>query len=106
MVFFYGMKDLLVPIDQAGRVVLPKNVREELAIKAGDVFKVSVQGATVTLTRAGETSGFVRKGKALVFSTSGEETLTEETVASLLGGFREKPLREAEGLFSRRRHKA
>jgi DNA-binding transcriptional regulator/RsmH inhibitor MraZ len=33
MVFSKSMKDTLVPIDQAGRLVLPKHVRQELAIK-------------------------------------------------------------------------
>ncbi len=74
----------MVPIDRAGRVVIPKNVRQELAIKPGDILKVSVNGSSVTLTPNRETAGFVRKGQALVFSTGGGETLSEETVASLL----------------------
>ena len=61
-------EDTLVPIDQAGRIVLPKNVRQELAIKPGDVFKVAIAGAAVTLTPSREKAGLVRKGKALVFS--------------------------------------
>ena len=69
------MKELLVSIDPAGRIVLPKKVREDLAIKAGDVFRVSVQGAAVTLTPEKETAGFIRKGKALVFATPGSATL-------------------------------
>ena len=81
MVYTDGMKDLLVPIDQAGRIVLPKDVRDELAIKPGDTFKVKIQDFAVTLTPNNETTGFVRKGKALVFSTIGNQTLTPETVA-------------------------
>jgi len=83
------MKEMLVPIDQAGRVVLPKNVREELAIKAGDTLKVSIQGSCVTLTPNKETSGFVRKGQALVFSSSAGETLSQETVNGALDRGRE-----------------
>ena len=71
-------------MDQAGRVVLPKAVRQELAIKAGDVLKVSVHGLAVTLTPNQEITGFVRKGKALVFSTAGEAVLSAGTVAELL----------------------
>ena len=74
----------MVPIDQAGRVVLPKEVREELAIKPGDTFKVSIHGTSVTLTPNKESAGFVRKGKALVFSTTGGETVTQEEVAGVL----------------------
>jgi AbrB family looped-hinge helix DNA binding protein len=84
MVFFRGMKDTLVPIDQAGRIILPKHVRQELAIKPGDTFKVSVEGVAVTLTPNKERTGFVRKGKALVFSTLSNETLSEEVAQEIL----------------------
>jgi AbrB family looped-hinge helix DNA binding protein len=84
------MKELLVPIDPAGRIVLPKKVREDLAIKAGDVFRVSVQGAAVTLTPEKETAGFIRKGKALVFATPGSATLSTEAVSTLLEGCRQE----------------
>ena len=86
------MKDVLVPIDQAGRIVLPKIVRQELAIKPGDVFKVSVAGTEVTLTPNKEAAGFVRQGKALVFCTRGAETLRQETVDKLIDLTREEPL--------------
>lgn len=90
MVSMYGMKDVLIPIDQAGRIVLPKNIRQELAIKPGDVFKVSIHGAAVTLTPSKESAGFVRKGKAFVFSTSGDDTLSEEAVHAVLAKGREE----------------
>lgn len=72
------MKDVLVPIDQAGRIVLPKTVREELAVKAGDVFKVSIEGDAVTLKPDRKKAGFVRKGKALVFCGGGQKVATSE----------------------------
>jgi AbrB family looped-hinge helix DNA binding protein len=74
------MKGSEVPIDRAGRIVLPKDVRRELAIKPGDTFKVSIRGSSVTLTPNKETVGLVRKGQALVFSATGEDTLSQETV--------------------------
>jgi AbrB family looped-hinge helix DNA binding protein len=80
MVFFTGMNSMMVAIDQAGRVVLPKCVRKELDILPGDTLKVSIQGSSVTLTPNKEATGFVRKGKALVFTSKGEETLNPETV--------------------------
>jgi AbrB family looped-hinge helix DNA binding protein len=92
MAYSIGMKDLLVPIDPAGRIVLPKKVREDLAIKAGDVFKVSIQGAAVTLTPERETAGFIRKGKALVLSTPGSATLSAEKVNELLELCRGEPM--------------
>jgi AbrB family looped-hinge helix DNA binding protein len=84
MVLYYGMKEITVPIDQAGRIVLPKDIRQDLAIQPGDRFKVSVHGASVTLTPNKETSGFVRKGKALVFSTAADGTLSQEAVSNIL----------------------
>jgi AbrB family looped-hinge helix DNA binding protein len=90
------MKNTLVPMDQAGRIVLPKEVRQELAIKPGDTFKVSVVGVAVTLTPNKEIAGFVRKGKALVFSTPGDETLSEETAQEILEAGRAE--RDAHGV--------
>jgi AbrB family looped-hinge helix DNA binding protein len=78
------MKELTVPIDQAGRIVLPKDVREELALKTGDTLKVAVHGTSVTLTPNKQATGLVRKGKALVFSTLGEGKLTDEAVQTVL----------------------
>jgi AbrB family looped-hinge helix DNA binding protein len=78
------MKEMTVPIDRAGRIVLPKDVREELAIKPGDTLKVSIHGSSVTLTPNKEAVGFVRKGYALVFSTAGQGGLNQETVNGIL----------------------
>jgi AbrB family looped-hinge helix DNA binding protein len=98
------MKNDMVPIDQAGRIVLPKGVRQELAIKPGDTFKVSIEGLAVTLTPNKERAGFVRKGKALVFSTSGDERLDEETVREILESVRaERDGQIVEGLGDRKR---
>jgi AbrB family looped-hinge helix DNA binding protein len=96
MVFFYGMKEVMVPIDQAGRVVLPKDVRRELAIKPGEMLRVSVHGASVTLTPDREARGLVRKGKALVFSVGGGEVLNEDAVGRIIDEVRE--VRHAESV--------
>jgi AbrB family looped-hinge helix DNA binding protein len=88
MVLSNGMKDVLIPIDQAGRIVLPKSVRDELAIQPGDTLKVSVHGSSVTLTPSAERAGFIRKGKALVFAPTGESKLTEASVEATLAAVR------------------
>jgi AbrB family looped-hinge helix DNA binding protein len=95
MVNVYGMKMMTVPIDQAGRVVLPKYVREELAMKPGDRLTVSVQGSSVTLTPNRRKAGFIRRGKALVFSTGGDDVLTQEAVNAVLEEGREERDRQA-----------
>lgn len=84
MVWLLGMKRMTVPIDRAGRVVLPKDVRQELAIKPGDTLNLSIHGSSVTLTPNKEATGFVRKGHALVFSSVGDKSLTQETVNGIL----------------------
>src|SRR5215469_2610124 len=90
MVILNGMKSMMVPIDHAGRIVLPKGVRQELAIKPGDTLLVGISGSSVTLTPKKESSGFVRKGKALVFTSSGDELLTNENAGRILEESRER----------------
>src|SRR5438105_10577809 len=80
MVFCRGMKDVFVPIDKAGRVVLPKDVREELSINPGDLLKVTIRGNEVTLSPNREPCGFIKRGNALVFSTGEADLLDNETV--------------------------
>ena len=78
------MKDILIPIDQAGRIVLPKHVRQELAIQPGDLLKLSMQGTQLTLALSSSKAGFQRSGKALIFTASGEERFGPEVVNTLL----------------------
>lgn len=86
MVLFYGMNDMLVPIDKAGRVVLPKEVREELAINPGDLLKVSIHGNEVSLRPSREASGFLKRGRGLVFSGGAADPLENATVEAIRAG--------------------
>src|ERR1043165_4126897 len=99
------MKNLVAPIDTAGRIVLPKEVRDELAIKPGDVFRVSTIGGAVTLTPHRAKAGFVRKGKALVFTSPGSATMTVEQVNEVLESSRDESLQRSIGLAARPRSK-
>lgn len=92
MPYFYGMKDLTVPIDLAGRIVLPKPVREQLALKPGDRLKLAIQGTGLSLIPAKQTAGFVRKGRALVFSSGDDATLEPRTVEQIIDATRLQPL--------------
>jgi AbrB family looped-hinge helix DNA binding protein len=83
MALLNGMKDVLIPIDKAGRVVLPKDVRDELAINPGDLLKISIHGNEVTLRPSREASGFIRRGHALVFSSVGADLLDNQTVEAI-----------------------
>jgi AbrB family looped-hinge helix DNA binding protein len=95
------MKETLVPIDQAGRIVLPKRVRQELAIKAGDTFKVSINGLAVMLTPKNGRPGFIRKGKALVFTSASGETLSNDVVTAVLEKTRDEGFLRLKGLSDR-----
>jgi AbrB family looped-hinge helix DNA binding protein len=105
MVFYNTMKTTSVPIDQAGRIVLPKNVRQELAIKAGDTLKVSLHGLSITLTPNRETAGFIRKGKALVFTTAGDASLSQEAARRILEETRDERAGNNLAGLSDRRHR-
>ncbi len=100
MVLYYGMKELMVPIDKAGRIVLPKNIRQDLAIQPGDVLRVTSDGVAVTLTPNRQKAGLVRQGRALVFSTTDDEVLRLETVDNLLAEEREKHAHRGTGRLS------
>jgi AbrB family looped-hinge helix DNA binding protein len=93
--------DVMVPIDKAGRVVLPKHVREELAINPGDRLKVSVRGNEVTLRPARQASGFIKRGRALVFSSEEGGLLDNDTVETIRADERGRLLSSlAKGLAS------
>ena|SRR5688572_14916804 len=84
------MKPVDIPIDGAGRVVLPKNVRDDLAIEPGDTLAVSVRGNEITLRPNKVKAGFIRRGKALIFSSGGKELLDRETVDRIIAEERDK----------------
>jgi AbrB family looped-hinge helix DNA binding protein len=80
------MKATMVPIDKAGRVVLPKWVRESANLLPGDELKVSLEGQRIQLEPAvDDSSGLVRKGRALVFRGNSGKVLTSELVEKLRG---------------------
>jgi len=58
-----------VTIDRAGRVVLPKNLRDELHLSPGDTLDLTVQGEAVTLRPRRNTSPLQKKQGVWVFST-------------------------------------
>lgn len=95
MVFFCGMKDVLVSIDKAGRVVLPKDVRRELAIQPGDLLKITIHGNEVTLSPNKEVSGFIKRGNALIFSTGQADLLDNDTVENVRHDAQNRALSDA-----------
>lgn len=78
------MKEMVVPIDKAGRVVLPKIMRAELALNAGDKLTIRVTGNSLTLSPCKRGPGFLRKGTGLVFSAGGGARIDAETISAVL----------------------
>jgi AbrB family looped-hinge helix DNA binding protein len=69
-------------IDKAGRIVLPKPIRQELRIEPGDTFEVETQGDEIKLRPVRRQATVRKKRGVWVFST-GERT-TAETVNKLI----------------------
>lgn len=82
------MKRALIPIDKAGRIVLPKPLRKRLNLLPGDKLSVTLEGNSVKLEPAGVGGGFVRKGSVLVFRGL-DATVTAAEIEDLIDQQRE-----------------
>ena len=93
-----GMK--AVPMDSAGRVVLPKEVRSQWALEAGDRFEIETGPGAVTLKLLRpSTAGLTSYGKRLVWD-AGEGALSVGDVEMALSQGRHDRDRRASGLWS------
>jgi AbrB family looped-hinge helix DNA binding protein len=71
-----------VTLDRAGRVVIPKTLRDELRLSAGDTFDLTVKGDEVTLRpRRGATP--LQKERGVWVLCTGEPLATGETEETL-----------------------
>ncbi len=66
-------------IDKAGRIVLPKAVRDELNLSAGDSLEMHSEGGRVTLEPARASGRMIRKGGFWVFRSEGKPITLEES---------------------------
>jgi AbrB family looped-hinge helix DNA binding protein len=89
MVLFYVMKKDTIHIDKAGRIVLPKRLRERFDLLPGDKLRVSIEGNSIKLEPAEGSGGFVRKGTVLVFRGL-EAPVTAQEVGELIDQTREE----------------
>ena len=84
-------------IDKAGRVVVPKAVRDRLGLMPGDELEAEVDGDSFTLRRAhGDKEGYelVREGGILVFHRKHGEPITlENAEAARRQAYRERERR-------------
>lgn len=81
-----GMR-VCIPIDKAGRVVLPKQVRERLHLVAGDMLEIELGGQQVSLRpRRSTPARIIREGRRAVWDAPGESATLEEIERSLRRG--------------------
>jgi AbrB family looped-hinge helix DNA binding protein len=74
--------DAKVTLDKAGRVVLPKIVRDELRLNPGDTLELTVEGEQMTLRPQRATSPLQKERGVWVFR-SGEKLTAAETRETL-----------------------
>jgi AbrB family looped-hinge helix DNA binding protein len=72
----------IVTLDRAGRIVLPKSLRDELHLSAGDTLDISVEGEQVSLRPRRSSSPLQKKRGVWVFST-GNSMKSDETMETL-----------------------
>jgi AbrB family looped-hinge helix DNA binding protein len=90
-----GIMDGKVTLDRAGRIVLPKGVRDELHLSPGDTLDFSVQGDEVTL-RARRNSTPLQKERGIRVLRTGKLLSVRET-DELLRDIREQRIRKSLG---------
>ncbi|HEV2486038.1 MAG TPA: AbrB/MazE/SpoVT family DNA-binding domain-containing protein [Terracidiphilus sp.] len=84
-----------VTLDRAGRVVLPKALRDELRLSPGDTLDLTVKGDEVTLrARRGATS--LQKERGVWVFRNGEPLTADET-RNTLGNIRTQRHRQNSG---------
>ncbi len=76
-----------VPIDKAGRIVIPKTIRDELGLCAGDDLELECTGQTLTLKPLRQGSRLRRKMGVWVFQGGGP--ITQEETDRVLREIRE-----------------
>ena len=74
-------------MDKAGRVVLPKNVRERLRLVAGDLLEIELGSHQVALRPCRNAPArIIREGKRAVWDAPGESATLEEIERAITRG--------------------
>ncbi|MGH3849420.1 MAG: AbrB/MazE/SpoVT family DNA-binding domain-containing protein, partial [Pseudonocardiaceae bacterium] len=73
-------------IDQVGRVVVPKALRDQLGLVAGSIVDISLYGDGLHLAPAGRTARLERRGGKLVAVS--DTTVSDDDVFGLIDSIR------------------
>jgi len=79
----------VITIDKAGRLVIPKSLREELHLEAGDALELESAGEEITLRPVRSKSPLVKKQGVWVFE-GGRSPISAETTNDVLEQIREE----------------
>jgi AbrB family looped-hinge helix DNA binding protein len=74
---------MLVTVDSAGRVMLPKQVRDSIGLSPGQRVDVTVYGAGLSLMPQGPTARLVRDEDGLLVAHSDSE-VTDQMIRALI----------------------
>ena len=96
--YYVPMKETTVQIDQAGRVVLPKPLRDRFRLRRGDTLSIEVRGDAIELRPTQAVGELKRVNGVLVFTgaaplESGQDLVTEsreERIDDLIRGIKER----------------
>lgn len=81
-----------VTIDKAGRIVVPKALRDQLRLRPGAELEATVEGGHLVATPVGPEVVLVEENGRLVATTSDSDaTMTEEELLRLIDETREWP---------------
>jgi len=80
----------ITKLDRAGRIVLPKAVRDRLRLAPGDVISIEVTDDEATLRHAGNESVLTKECGVWVFGTA--TPVTHDEARELLRSVREERL--------------
>jgi AbrB family looped-hinge helix DNA binding protein len=97
-----GMKTGTIQIDSAGRVVLPKPLRDQFNLVPGDKLRLSVEGNSFRLEPTDAGGKLVRKGSVLVFTGDFAEPITTDLVNDMLNEEREGRISKSSGKTRRK----
>jgi AbrB family looped-hinge helix DNA binding protein len=84
---------MTLTIDKAGRIIIPKAVREKLHLKAGDALELENEGDQITL-RPNRPKALLKKEQG-IWVFQGEPTA--EPISTLIDRDREKRIRNLAG---------